>query len=118
MHYFNINSYRSLLLLNNQVQPVLKINLKKEDGKVLYEKGLDHDSNGKPMTAKSKNSIASDAKPFTAFAILQLVDEEEIKLDEPVVNYLPKLTLEDVRLKRVTVRQMLSHTFGSPTLLS
>ncbi|SOC06573.1 CubicO group peptidase (beta-lactamase class C family) [Ureibacillus xyleni] len=85
-----------------------------KDGKVLYEKGYGHDSNGKPITAKSKIGIASGTKPFTAFAVLQLVDEGKIQLDEPVVNYLPELTLDDGRWKQVTVRQLLSHTSGLP----
>ncbi len=85
-----------------------------KDGKVLYEKGFGHDSNGKPLTEKSKLGIASGTKPFTAFAVLQLVDEGKIELDNPIVNYLPELTLDDVRWKQVTVRQLLSHTSGLP----
>ncbi|MBS4191250.1 beta-lactamase family protein [Bacillus sp. FJAT-49705] len=91
-----------------------------KDGKVLYEKGYGHDSNGKPLTAKSKIGIASGTKPFTAFAVLQLVDQGKIILDEPVVNYLPEITLDDPRWKQVTVRQLLSHTSGlpDPTIVS
>ena len=85
-----------------------------KDGKVLYEKGYGHDSNGKPLTAKSKMGLASGTKPFTAFAVLQLVDEGKVRLDEPVVHYLPELTLDDARWKQVTVRQLLSHTSGLP----
>ncbi|WP_077212719.1 serine hydrolase domain-containing protein [Bacillus dakarensis] len=85
-----------------------------KDGNVLYEKGFGHDSEGKPLTAKSQIGIASGTKPFTAFAVLQLIDRGKIKLDDPVVNYLPELTLDDVRWKKVTVRQLLSHTSGLP----
>jgi CubicO group peptidase (beta-lactamase class C family) len=85
-----------------------------KDGNVLYEKGFGHDSDGKPLTAKSKFGIASGTKPFTAFAVLQLVNEGKIKLDDTVVNYLPELTLDDVRWKQVTIRQLLNHTSGLP----
>ena len=85
-----------------------------KDGKVLYEKGFGHDSNGNPLTAKSKIGLASGTKPFTAFAVLQLVDRGEIKLDEPVVTYLPELTINDERWQQVTIRQLLSHTSGLP----
>ncbi|SFB36519.1 CubicO group peptidase, beta-lactamase class C family [Lentibacillus halodurans] len=85
-----------------------------KDGKVLYEKGFGHDSDGKPLTAKSKIGIASGTKPFTAFAVLQLVEEGKMKLDDPIVNYLPELKLGDERWKQVTVRQLLSHTSGLP----
>lgn len=85
-----------------------------KDGSVVYEKGYGHDSDGKPLTSKSIIGVASGTKPFTAFAVLQLVDEGRIKLDDPVNHYLPELTLDDVRWKRVTVRQLLSHTSGLP----
>ncbi len=85
-----------------------------KDGKVLYEKGYGHDSEGNPLTAKSKMGIASGTKPITAFAVLQLVDEGKIKLDNSIVDYLPELTFDDARWKQVTVRQLLSHTSGVP----
>ncbi|WP_084786756.1 serine hydrolase domain-containing protein [Bacillus tuaregi] len=83
-------------------------------GKVLYEMGYGHDSVGKPLTAHSKIGLASGTKPFTAFAVLQLVDEGKIKLDDPIINYLPEITVDDARWKQVTVRQLLSHTSGLP----
>ena len=85
-----------------------------KDGKVLYEQGYGQDSDGKPLNAKSKIGIASGTKPFTAFAVLQLVDQGKIKLDEPIVHYLPELTLDDTRWEQVTVRHLLSHTSGMP----
>ncbi|MEG0384398.1 MAG: serine hydrolase domain-containing protein [Solibacillus sp.] len=85
-----------------------------KDGKVLYEKGFGHDSDGNPLTANSIIGIASGTKPFTAFAVLQLVDKGEVKLDDPIVKYLPELKLEDERWEQVTVRQLLSHTSGLP----
>ncbi|WP_042342467.1 serine hydrolase domain-containing protein [Bacillus timonensis] len=85
-----------------------------KDGKLVYEKGYGHDSNGDPLTAKSKMRLASGTKPITAFSVLQLVDEGKVKLDDPVVNYLPKRTMDDPRWKQVTVRHLLSHTSGIP----
>ncbi|WP_099364253.1 serine hydrolase domain-containing protein [Fredinandcohnia onubensis] len=91
-----------------------------KDGTVLYEKGYGHDSEGEPLTAKSKIGLASGTKPFTAFAVLQLVDEGKIRLDDPIVDYLPELTIKDNRWKQVTVRQLLSHTSGltNPTIVA
>ena len=85
-----------------------------KDGRLVYEKGYGHDSNGNPLTAKSKMRLASGSKPITAFAVLQLVDEEKVKLDAPIVNYLPQLTMNDSRWNQVTVRHLLSHTSGIP----
>ena len=86
-----------------------------KDGKVIYEKGYGHDSEGKTLTEKSLMRIGSVSKSFTAFSVLQLVDEGKIKLDDPVVKYLPELTMDDTRLQKVTIRHLLSHTSGIPS---
>ncbi|MGP4081508.1 serine hydrolase [Pseudalkalibacillus sp. R45] len=85
-----------------------------KEGKILYEKGYGHDSNGNPLTEHSRLRIGSVSKTFTAFAILQLVEEGKIQLDEPVVKYLPEIKLNDSRWRKVTIRQLLSHTSGVP----
>jgi CubicO group peptidase (beta-lactamase class C family) len=85
-----------------------------KDGKVVYEKGYGHDSEGNTLTEKSLLRIGSVSKSFTAFAVLQLVDEGKIQLDDPVVKHLPEVTLDDPRWDEVTIRQLLSHTSGVP----
>ncbi|WP_242634607.1 serine hydrolase domain-containing protein [Bacillus timonensis] len=85
-----------------------------KDGKSVYEKGYGHDSEGQPLTENSLMRIGSASKSFTAFAVLQLVDEGKIQLDDPLINYLPEVKLDDSRWKEVTVRQALSHTSGIP----
>lgn len=86
-----------------------------KDGEVIYEKGYGHDSEGKPLTEKSLMRIGSASKSFTAFSVLQLVDEGEVNLDDPVVKYLPELKMDDARLKKITIRHLLSHTSGIPS---
>jgi CubicO group peptidase (beta-lactamase class C family) len=61
--------------------------------------------------------IASQSKPMTAAAVMMLVDEGKLKLDEPVETYLPEL--KELKLKNgerpktpVTLRRLLSHTSG------
>lgn len=85
-----------------------------KDGNIVYEKGYGHDSKGESITENSLMRIASGSKSFTAFAVLRLVAEEKIQLDDQVVKFLPKVTLDDPRWKEVTVRQLLSHTSGMP----
>ena len=71
--------------------------------------------------------IASQSKPITAAALMILVDEGKVKLDDPVGNYLPEFNglwlaaerdQDHVLLKRparaVTVRDILTHTSGLP----
>jgi CubicO group peptidase (beta-lactamase class C family) len=71
--------------------------------------------------------IASQSKPITAAALMMLVDEGKVKLDDPVAKYLPEFKHlwlaverdeEHILLKRPnqppTVRHLLSHTSGLP----
>jgi CubicO group peptidase (beta-lactamase class C family) len=85
-----------------------------KDGELVYEKGYGHDSNGNPITEKSLMRIGSVSKSFTAFAVLQLVDEGKIQLDDQLVKHLPEVKLDDPRWEDVTIRQLLSHTSGVP----
>ena len=61
----------------------------------------------KPPT-NGRFRVGSATKTFTSTVVLQLVDEGEIGLDEPVADYLPDLGLDD----RITVRMLLQHTSG------
>jgi CubicO group peptidase (beta-lactamase class C family) len=57
--------------------------------------------------------IASDTKPFTATAVMKLVEQKKIDLDAPVKRYLPRFELADPEATRVvTVRDLLSHRQG------
>lgn len=85
-----------------------------KEGEVVHENGYGHDSDGQPVTEKTLMKIASASKPFTAFSVLQLVDEGKIKLDDPVKIHLKKLFLDDPRLEEITIRHVLSQTSGIP----
>jgi CubicO group peptidase (beta-lactamase class C family) len=64
-----------------------------------------------PLTAaqpEMRYSIGSISKQFTAAAMLMLVEQHKLSLDDPVSRYLPNLT----RAREVTIRQLLSHTSG------
>lgn len=85
-----------------------------KNGQLIYEKGYGHDSEGNAITEKSLMRIGSASKSFSAFAVLQLVEEGKVQLDDRVIKYLPEVTLDDSRWKEVTIRQLLSHTSGIP----
>jgi len=67
-----------------------------------------------PVTTESIFHMASVSKPFTATAIMQLVEKGMINLDDPLVKYLPYFKLKDPRYKDITIKQMLTHTSGIP----
>ncbi len=62
----------------------------------------------KPATPAMRYSIGSISKQFTAAAILLLVQEGKISLDDKLAKWLPELT----RASEVTVRELLSMTSG------
>jgi len=63
-----------------------------------------------PLLARRdmRYSIGSISKQFTATAVLMLVEEGKLSLDDHVSRFLPDLT----RANEVTVRELLSHTSG------
>lgn len=84
-----------------------------QDGDIVYAKGYGTAGNGNSMTPDTPMGIGSTAKPFTAIAILQLVEEGVIVLDEPVQTYLPWFRVtDDEASERITIRHLLHHTSG------
>ena len=86
-----------------------------KDGELVLEK-----SYGKasveldvPMPTRAVYEIASDAKPFTAAAILKLAGEGKLGLDDPLSKHLPQALSPDIG-RRVTLRMLLLHTSGIP----
>ncbi|WP_030019696.1 serine hydrolase domain-containing protein [Streptomyces monomycini] len=66
---------------------------------------------GRPVTAGMRHRVGSITKPFTAAAVLQLVDSGQVGLDTPIGRYLPKL-VPGQRGDAITVRMLLNHTSG------
>jgi len=57
---------------------------------------------------RTRYSLGSVSKQFTAAAVLKLQEEGKLSLDDPVSRFLPTLT----RAHDITLRQLLSHTSG------
>ncbi|MGI9055198.1 MAG: serine hydrolase domain-containing protein [Pyrinomonadaceae bacterium] len=58
---------------------------------------------------------ASNTKPLTGIAIMQLRDRGLLKLDDPIVKYLPELkTVHNPfgEMQDITIRQLMNHTAG------
>lgn len=90
-----------------------------QEGSVAYSgaTGLASLRSQTALTPHTPMELGSISKPFTAVAVMQLVDAGTIQLDAPVVRYLPEFELADVDAARqITVRQLLSHTSGIGTL--
>jgi len=81
----------------------------------------------KLMRTDSMFWIASQSKPITTTALMMLVDEGKVNVDDPVENYLPEFQRQMVVVERVdehvllrrpvhpiTVKNVLTHTSGLP----
>ena len=79
------------------------------DGRLDYARAYgDQRLDGSTATTAARYPLASISKQFTAAAILLLVEEGRMSLDDKVAKYLPTLTGADT----VTIRELLSHTSG------
>ncbi len=81
------------------------------DGKPLLEAGfgLSHRERAVKVTPDTRFNIASLTKPFTAAAVMKLVESRRVQLDAAISAYLSWLPPV---YKPVTIRQLLTHTSG------
>jgi N-acyl-D-amino-acid deacylase len=89
-----------------------------KDGILVYARGFGKADQVGPVQPRALFRIASISKPITAAAILKLIEEGKLKLDDrafailPLRPFLPKGRKRDPRLKNITIRQLLHHTGG------
>jgi len=95
--------------------PALSIAVVKEN-EIVYSQGFGQRDlkDGLPATEDTLYGIGSVTKSFTAIAIMQLVERDFFKLDDPVSNFLPFYIKPEGQ--EVTVRHLLNHTVGLPAL--
>jgi hypothetical protein len=80
-----------------------------KNGRILYEnyQGFADVKNNKPIDSLTGIHLASVSKVLTATAILKLVQEDNIMLDQKVTDWLPKFPYKDI-----TIRMLLNHRSG------
>ena len=86
-----------------------------KDGQVVLSRGYTFaPASARRTQPTSRLRIASISKPMTAIAILRLVDQGRLSLDDTVGELLPGLSSlpRDRRFRSVTVRQLLQHRGG------
>ena len=80
--------------------------------------GVRDRASGTPVDADTVFEAASLSKPVFAYAVLQLVDEDLLELDRPLIEYAEHDELADVahdpRHARLTARLLLDHAGGLP----
>jgi len=70
----------------------------------------------KKVTSKTPFAIGSISKSLTALAIVKLIEDKKIKLEDPVQRYLPWFQLKDPQISStITIQHLLTHTSGIST---
>jgi CubicO group peptidase (beta-lactamase class C family) len=87
-----------------------------KDGKAVFAGGFGVTVAGgqQPVTARTVFHMASISKTFVATAVMQLVEQGKVRLDDPIVKYVPYFEVKHPRSAAITVRRVLSHTAGLP----
>lgn len=76
---------------------------------LLLPLGVADPTTGEQLSTNSSMRLASVSKQFTAVAVMVLVEQGRISLDDPIADH-----LAGFRHQRVLVRHLLSHTSGIP----
>lgn len=81
--------------------------------KVFYLKEWGVTGSQKKVTAKTPFLIGSISKSFTGLAIMKLVEEKKVRIEDPVQKYIPWFTLKNQQAaSQITIKHLLSHTSG------
>jgi beta-lactamase class C len=79
-------------------------------GEERFEKGF-----GAPYDPEMMFLIASITKPMTAAGVMVLYDRGAVKLEDPVMKYIPEFSEGD--RAKITIKHLLTHTSGLPDQL-
>jgi len=103
--------------MNEYSIPGLSIGLVRNDS-ITYTKGYGVKSieNTDAVTENSIFHTASISKMFTALAVVQLFESRQLSIDEKLTDIVPALDYNDIRVREVTIKQLLNHTSGLPDI--
>ena len=91
--------------------PALSITIIDEN-QVAWSKGYGEASPEVPTTSQTVYRVASVSKLFTALAVMQMVEDSLLSLDEPVTSWVPDFAPDKPYNTPITLRQLLSHRSG------
>ncbi|WP_270182278.1 serine hydrolase domain-containing protein [Alkalihalobacillus sp. CinArs1] len=80
-----------------------------EEGIPFYNRAIGRRTATELHTQDSVFEIASISKSFTAMAIMILMEEGKLNLEDDLITYFP-----DLPYKNITIKNMLTHTSGLP----
>ena len=104
-------------IMENEQIPGVAVALS-QNGQTIYERGFGTRdlATSKPVTPDTIFGIASVTKSITALAIMKLVEEGKLKVEDAVTKHLPNFELIGCdHIEKITVHHLLSHTTGLAT---
>lgn len=105
------SSFDSLLSMQYKPDEPGAVVLVAQRGRVIYRRaiGMANLELGVPMSVATVFKIGSITKQFTAIAILRLVDEGKLSLNDEITKYIPDYPTQG---QKITVEHLLTHTSG------
>ncbi len=97
--------------------PGMSVSVIKE-GEIIFKNGYGVEviEKERPMTANSVSAIGSVTKTFTTLAMMQLIEQGLLNLEDKVIDHLPWFrTLEKEKSDNITITMLLSNSSGLPT---
>ncbi|MRX46102.1 serine hydrolase [Pedobacter sp. HX-22-1] len=88
----------------------MSIGIVDDDKSYTVNYGQTAQQNGFPVTDSTMFHIASITKVFTATAIMQLVEQGKLSLDDKLVEILPDFKLKSKDYDKITIKHLLTHT--------
>ena len=103
----NINQYLNEYIKCNDFSGAILISKK---DKIIYEGSFGYANKELQVknTINTKFNLASVSKQFTAVAIMQLIKDDKLKLDQTIDTFFPKIPKSNI----ITIKMLLNHTSG------
>ncbi|KPV92591.1 Penicillin-binding protein 4* [Pseudoalteromonas sp. P1-30] len=102
-----VDNLNVILSKQKEDQPGVSV-LVKKNNEIIYQlsKGLANKVNNNSISSHTGFRIGSISKPFTALAIMKLVEQKKLSLDDQITKYIQELPTgwEDI-----TIKHLLSH---------
>ncbi|MGB3006466.1 MAG: serine hydrolase domain-containing protein [Chitinophagaceae bacterium] len=110
-YYRELNVFFDTTLLNKGFNGSILV---AKNGNIIYEKyfGLKNIRQKDSLTEETPLHIASTSKTFTATAILRLVQENKLALEDTISKFFPEFPYDPI-----TVKMLLNHRSGLPNYL-
>lgn len=88
------------------------------DQSYTYLFGSMDQANGRPVTENTIFEVGSITKLFTALLCAEAEDNGSIKLSDPLTDYCPEFSNNNLATSQITLTHLLTHTAGFPLNLS